>query len=221
MGIDIYLNVEQRSRERVRCYDQLGKDRERLGLAAAALARGGDLNALNTVSEICHHMAAGETGYLRSGHNSNGMFPILTEVFGFDVAAYLFPEIWGSSTMEDFWPLDGGELARKVNFLAQTATMALEQQQYTLPWIREFAAITGEPVPYDDLCQEEIEAITGAMARATERVTQSFPEPRERESKMSLPLLNTFVLYLRDLLNFANLAKTLNEAGKATSVSCG
>lgn len=221
MGIDIYLNVEQQGDERVRCYDQLGKDRERLGLAAAALARGGDVNALNTVFEICHHMSAGETGYLRSAYNSNGMFPILTEVFGFDVAAYLFPEIWGGNTMEAFWPLDGGELARKVNFLAQTATMALEQQQYMLPWIREFAAITGEPVPYHDPCQEEIEAITGAMARGTERVTKFFPEPRERESKMSLPLLNTLVLYLRDLLNFANLAKTLNEAGKATSVSWG
>jgi len=160
-------------------------------------------------------MRGGETGYLHSAYSSDAMFPVLTEVFGFDVAAYLFPGIWESKAEEDFHPLDGVELDRKVNFLVETAATALEQEQYTLPWVREFAAVTGAPAPDHDLCQTEVKATCEMLGR----MMGAGAKTRERAFRMSLPLSASLIYYLRDLLNFANLAKTLNESGKATSLS--
>src|ERR1700730_12529267 len=71
----------------------------------------------------------GKSGSLRSSYNPRGFFPLLEFIFGFDVAAYLFPGDWKLPIL-----IDGQAFLRKVECLRLTARLG-ELRQAPVPWI--------------------------------------------------------------------------------------
>lgn len=119
MGIDIYLNGyeawNERSKSEREAFDQAVKLRDSLpqGSPEAEAAQ-------TIVSEAANKMLAGRTGYLRSSYNGSGLFRVLEEIFGFDVAAYLLPGEWEGDVA-----IDGHEFVVKVENLQKTAVAAM------------------------------------------------------------------------------------------------
>jgi len=171
-----------------------------------------DRNDPEDSAKILRHLNTGRFGRLRSATNSLGFFPILTHIFGFDVAGYLFPGDWGLPV-----PIDGSGLLSKVQVLKETATLA-QKQRTPVPWLVLFAELTGEPAPephpdYARIClaAEETDAL---LTEATGKRTSPPPVPKNTPAE-----LFDFWPMLDELEDFAKLAAEKNANGEVIFVT--
>ena len=139
MGIDIYLNgydaYQERSRPAREAFDYAVEVRD-------AFERESEEHkeAQKEVERTGDEMWSASYGYLRSSYNHLGMFNVLEEIMGADVAGMLFPGDW-----EEDVPLDM-ERYKKILFALMEAAKSLEQGTF-LPILDKFREAYGEPIP--------------------------------------------------------------------------
>ena len=150
----------------------------------------------------------GSVDYIRSAYNSNGLFVVLEEVFGFDVLAYLFPGDWKTPAPSD--PnvrgtfISGGEFVEKVATLLEIVKLARSRENLALPWTNEFTEVTHGRIP-DSVSPVDIES----MSNDCHSLTGS--APRERAGFFNLNHIWPVTNGLIELRLFGLAAKTLGE----------
>jgi hypothetical protein len=222
VGIDIYLNgyaeYEARIAHLKPWWDAAIKARDDAGEKTEWGKEPGPLQ--RRVLEISAQMNAGNVGYLRSSYNSAGLFTVLEEIFGLDVAAYLFPGTWEPPDVV----IDGREFVLKVAALEATTLLALERKQLTLPWVGIFTEITGERAPDPNETRVHGEAfgrqVFGMISQLAPDVDKVDPQPRDPFPQLGPQHGPQHGWYLttgmRQLREFGELAAKLNVEGHAT-----
>ena len=213
MGIDIYLNgwdaYNERTRDEKTAFDNAVKLRDRWprGSKEAALVQ-------VKVDEAYEAMGSGSKGYIRSSYNSAGLFPVLQEIFGFDVGAWLFPGEWKENV-----PVNGAEFLVKVAHLEQAALLALKNNRLSLPWICEFTEASGQPAPdpinNEHIAGEQFGSMVSAMIRGMLPDGNLEPAPREQSPQFGGEHVWYITEGLKDLREFGELAKELGEGAFA------
>ena len=218
MGIDIYLNGYDAYQERI-------KDERAAFESAVAKRNAIKLNPETNESkeeyerrqaaimEASERMWTGGKGYLRSSYNSAGLFRVLEEIFGFDVAAYLFPGDWN---VQPGVPIDADEFMQKVHALAATAVTALRSMRVDLPWTDIFTEITQQRAPDNSEQHVQAEAF-GDSVMGLVRGVAAFDnvEPKQREQSPRLCQEHAWYLTtgMQNIFDFAKLAKRLQDEG--------
>ena len=215
MGIDIYLNgydsYKERTKDEETAFDNAVKLRDSQPRESV------EANAAQELVDAAYDaMHSGSKGYIRSSYNSSGLFPVLQEIFGFDVGAWLFPGNWRKGV-----PINGAEFVVKVENLEQAAMLALKNGHRELPWICEFSEATGQPAP-DPINDEHIAgeqfglkvlAMFGEMAPG--EVLTVEPAPREQSPQFNQAHVWYVTEGLKDLRQFGELAKESGEGAFA------
>lgn len=214
MGIEIYLNgydeYNERCAEERAAFNQAVKARDRCQRGNA-----GATDAQKKVDKAADAMWSGRVGYLWSSYNGSGLFRVLEEIFGFDMASYFFPGDW-----EEDQDIDGAEFVDKVQALQATATLAMTRGVLSLPWINEYSEVTGQKAPdthagraggeaFGDLVRNMIAGMVGGEDKL---------EPTDRPVHATLSQDHAWYLTggLKDLREFGELAKRLKAEGKRT-----
>lgn len=216
MGIDIYLNgydsYEKRSASQHKAFDKAVTVRDKLPEDSAARAA-----AQKVVSEAADAMWSAKVGYLRSSYNGSGLFRVLEEIFGFDIAEYFFPGDWDKQG-DDGIPINGEEFCRKVEALQKTTVLAMQQHHLDLPWIEQFTQVTGEKAPDPNPAHSRAEEFGDSVFRMVSSLGMDKVEggPVEPPRKISQQHFWYLTSGLRNLLDFGLLAKQLNDAGEKT-----
>lgn len=212
MGIDIYLNgyeeYEKRTKKERAAFDRAVKKRDRLprGSAAAKAAQ-------QLVLEAADKMWDGSVGYLRSSYNGSGLFRVLEEIFGFDVAALLFPGEWKGDVK-----IDGCEFSLKVTNLKRTAALALSRRTLTLPWINEYTEVTGNAAPDPNPQRSGAELFGDSVFEMLSGLGADKIEGGPSETNPTLQAEHRWYLTegLNNLSAFGELAERLNREGQET-----
>lgn len=152
MGLDIYLGgyeafekrtagLRQEFNAAVKERDEINPriNKKKTAKSKAATQEQKDA-AQEKVKEAYDKLFAPENGYLRSSYNSAGLFVVLREIFGFDVAEFLFPGNWDSET----FGIDAEEFRENVVRLEQTVITALSEKRVELPWLDVFERLNGK-----------------------------------------------------------------------------
>jgi len=215
MGIDIYLNgydsFKERTKDEETAFGNAVKLRDRWPRESVEAKAAQEL-----VNAAYDAMRSGAKGYIRSSYNSSGLFPVLQEIFGFDVGAWLFPGEWRKGV-----PINGAEFVAKVENLEQAAMLALKNRHRELPWICEFSEASGQPAP-DPV---NVEHIAGEQfgLKVLEMIGEIVPggplivEPAPREQSPQFGEEHVWYVTegLKDLREFGELAKQLGEGAFA------
>jgi hypothetical protein len=213
MGIDIYLNGYEAFNERVAlaraAFEMKVKERDALPSDSPAREKVQD-----EVEQAYDAMYRGEMGYIRSSYNGSGLFRRLEEIYGFDIAAYLFPGDW-----KEHVPVNGEEFVRRVETLQQTAILAMERHRRALPWIDLFTETSGERAPdanesrtRGELFGEQVFATLSAL----DKDLKVEPEPQPAANVLSAHHGWYLTRGLGNLLAFGQLAREMNAAGVKT-----
>lgn len=213
MGIDIYLNGYDAYDKRVvrekAAFDRACAERDKLPRGSAEAKR-----AQEKVEKAADKMWAGNKGYIRSSYNGGGLFRVLEEIYGFDVAAYLFPGEWKGDVR-----INGEEFTVKVERLRETAVEAMKSGQRELPWTEVFTRVTGERAPDPnvqrtggELFGDQVFAMVSQLAGAL-RVEGG---PRDERRYLCADHKWYLTEGLQELWDFGMLAKELNDKGEET-----
>lgn len=94
MGIDIYLDGAEEYQSRIA--EERGRFERAVAYRNSIPSDQPELQEkAQKEVEICWGaLYSGKKGYLCSSYNRSGLFRGLEEIFGFDVAAYIFPGDW-------------------------------------------------------------------------------------------------------------------------------
>ena len=213
MGIDIYLNGceawEQRTSREREAFHRACADRDVLPRESAEHTA-----AQERVEATADAMWAGRTGYLRSSYNGSGLFRVLEEIFGFDVAAYLFPGSWDGDVK-----VDGEAFVVEVAALEHTAVVALSAGKLELPWLEEFTTVTGERAPDPNETRIKAEAFGDEVFKMVSSMgfdkVAGGPAPDARP-KLCAEHRWYLTKGLRNLREFGELARSLSAKGERT-----
>lgn len=215
MGIDIYLNGFEEYQSRIA--------EEKAAFDAAARLRDSferdsteHKEAQALVETAADAMWSGAVGYLRSSYNGSGLFRVLEEIYGFDIAEYFFPGDWDAKPEV---PIDGIEFVGKVVQLQRTAALALARSRMRLPWIDIYTEVTGEAAPDGNEAHARGEAFGDKVFADFAGLGFDHVDGGPRDpSPVLLGERHGWYLTegLKNLLEFGRLARRLNAEGKET-----
>lgn len=208
MGLDVYLGGYDAYSKRI------ADAHEKFEAACAArdkLADGPQKEkAQEEVERWADEMWAGKNGYLRSSYNGSGTFTVLREIFGFDVAGYLFPGDWDAPD----YSIDGEEFLHKTTLLALTVTTALEQKRTALPWLTLFKQISRETPPdHNERIDKMLGFVQGIVARIKDETDFGVDsEPPRSDTVLSERHTWYITKGLLNIMQFGRLAASLGRS---------
>ena len=214
MGIDIYLGGYEEFDKRIKRmkekFHEMVKTRDSTKKGSFQ-----DVKSQKKVDQFYEEIYCGKNGYLRSSYNSEGIFNVYDEIFGFDVATWLFPEPWNVPV-----EIDPAVFKSRIGILQRVTVRALAEKKLDLPWIEIFTEVSEEHAPLP----EEVRAKAEEYGRSVRTVLLQhhgakaedlYPHDREESPKLTAAHGQYLLYGMRQLADFGELAeKIVSKTGQ-------